>query len=141
MRGISMGENTWYRVCSPSKLEGEFPYGLRLTKSLRCVYSFPQKIPRMDMTKTFSTTLLLFHCVALCLYPARATTLSSNLGETASSTEFVGDDTWITSSFATDSSAYLLSNAVLLLSGTSDATARLYLYSNDNGQPGVGNAR
>jgi hypothetical protein len=84
------------------------------------------------MRKSLSAMLLLSSVVGL-----RATTLSSNLGETVSSTEFVGGDTWITSSFATDSSAYLPSNAVLLLSGTSDAVAKLYLYSNSSGHPGT----
>src|SRR4051794_31375693 len=87
--------------------------------------------------KNFLAILLLPFFVALPMKLARGTTLSSNLGETVSATEFVGGDTWITSSFATDSSAYVLSNAVLLLSGTSDAVVKLYLYSNSSGQPGT----
>ncbi len=68
---------------------------------------------------------------------SQATVLSDNLLSSAGSTETVADSSWVAAEFSTDSSSYVLSSAVLLLSNPIHGAAELDLYNDSIGQPGT----
>jgi hypothetical protein len=81
------------------------------------------------------TALLVALLVAGFLPASRAgTILSDNLSAASAGTETATGDTWLTSSFGTDSSAYTLSSVTLLLAGSGQA--EVDIYSDGGLQPG-----
>jgi len=75
----------------------------------------------------------------LCLpaIPVRAATiLSDNLSAASSGTESASGSTWITGSFGTDASQYLLDSFTLLLANSSTGTAEVDIYDDGGLQPG-----
>jgi hypothetical protein len=62
------------------------------------------------------------------------TVLSDNLGQTSNGIEDVSVDRWVTSSFGTDGSSYVLDSVTLRLRG--EGTVELDLYSDNAGKPG-----
>jgi hypothetical protein len=82
--------------------------------------------------------------VALCLcfggiaLPARAVTiLADNTGNPTSGSDAVSGDVLLAADFSTDSSAWTLASATLVLQMSSTGTAALDLYSDNSGIPGT----
>ena|SRR5690242_10666742 len=84
----------------------------------------------------FIATRLLLTFTA-CAVLSSAVTLTDNLSKTTEDAEFVGGDTWIAAAFSTDNASYQISSASLLLSTPEPSTAKLDLYSESSGQPGL----
>jgi hypothetical protein len=75
----------------------------------------------------------------LCMsaIPAHAATiLSDNLSASTSGTESASGSTWITGSFGTDASQYLLDSITLLLANSSTGTAEVDIYDDGGLEPG-----
>jgi hypothetical protein len=75
----------------------------------------------------------------LCLpvIPVRAATiLTDNLSAATSGTESATGSTWITGSFGTNASQYLLDSITLLLANSSTGTAEVDIYDDGGLQPG-----
>jgi len=77
-------------------------------------------------------------CSALFLgaFALYADTLSSNLTATTADVEIASGDTWLTASFETDSSSYILGDVTLLLANSGAGVAEVDLYSDGGFQPG-----
>ena len=77
-------------------------------------------------------------CSAIFLgtFAINAATLSSNLIAATTDVETASGDTWLTASFGTDSSGYMLGDVTLLLANSGSGVAEVDLYSDGGLQPG-----
>ncbi|MBL8217219.1 MAG: BACON domain-containing protein [Bryobacterales bacterium] len=79
----------------------------------------------------------LLTCALLALtLPLGAETLSNNLTKTSAGAETATGNTWLTSSFRTGSSGYVLDSVTLLLANPTAGQATLSLYSDKGLKPG-----